>query len=65
MDSQCKYAMLASAGADIYLRLPVKPGYVEKIWVRLFCAVFDGRVAGWFKQISFWKRYLFIYFCFD
>lgn len=32
MDSQCKYAALATGKADIYLRLAVKPGYVEKIW---------------------------------
>ncbi|KAI8873281.1 3(2),5-bisphosphate nucleotidase HAL2 [Ramicandelaber brevisporus] len=32
MDSQCKYACLARGDADIYLRLPVKPGYKEKIW---------------------------------
>mmetsp|Transcript_9497 Transcript_9497/g.14145 ORF Transcript_9497/g.14145 Transcript_9497/m.14145 type:complete len:95 (-) Transcript_9497:259-543(-) len=31
MDSQAKYAVLARAGAEIYLRLP-KPGYVEWIW---------------------------------
>ncbi len=24
--------MLALGGAEIYLRLPTKPGYVEKIW---------------------------------
>lgn len=32
MDSQAKYAALARGDADIYLRLPAKPGYVEKIW---------------------------------
>ncbi|RKP03091.1 hypothetical protein CXG81DRAFT_502, partial [Caulochytrium protostelioides] len=32
MDSQCKYAVLARGDADVYLRLPVKPGYREKIW---------------------------------
>lgn len=32
LDSQCKYAVVARAQADVYLRMPVKPGYVERIW---------------------------------
>jgi len=32
IDSQCKYAAVASGMASVYLRLPTKPGYVEKIW---------------------------------
>jgi len=32
IDSQCKYAAVAFAAASIYLRLPVKKGYEEKIW---------------------------------
>lgn len=32
MDSQAKYATLAEGQADIYLRLPTKTGYFEKIW---------------------------------
>jgi len=32
MDSQCKYALVASGRAEIYLRLPTIPGYVERIW---------------------------------
>lgn len=32
IDSQCKYALVARADADVYLRLPAKPGYIEKIW---------------------------------
>ena len=32
LDSQAKYAEVARGGADIYLRLPTRPGYVEKIW---------------------------------
>ncbi len=32
MDSQAKYATVARGDADIYLRLPTRPGYVEKIW---------------------------------
>ncbi|MFU8780703.1 MAG: 3'(2'),5'-bisphosphate nucleotidase, partial [Kiritimatiellia bacterium] len=32
IDSQCKYATVARGDADVYLRLPAKKGYVEKIW---------------------------------
>ena len=32
IDSQCKYAIVARGDASIYLRLPTKPGYQEKIW---------------------------------
>jgi 3'(2'), 5'-bisphosphate nucleotidase len=32
MDSQAKYATVARGDAEIYLRLPAKVGYKEKIW---------------------------------
>ena len=32
IDSQAKYAIVAAGEADIYLRLPAKTGYFEKIW---------------------------------
>jgi len=32
IDSQCKYAVVARGDADVYLRLPARKGYVEKIW---------------------------------
>lgn len=32
IDSQCKYLAVARGDADLYLRLPVKKGYMEKIW---------------------------------
>jgi 3'(2'), 5'-bisphosphate nucleotidase len=32
MDSQAKYAAVASGEADIYLRLPTRKDYVERIW---------------------------------
>ncbi len=32
IDSQCKYAAVARGDASIYLRLPSKKGYEEKIW---------------------------------
>lgn len=32
IDSQCKYLAVARGQADIYLRLPTRKGYQEKIW---------------------------------
>lgn len=32
LDSQAKYTVVARGQADAYLRLPTKPGYVERIW---------------------------------
>ncbi|MBC7772379.1 MAG: 3'(2'),5'-bisphosphate nucleotidase [Pyrinomonadaceae bacterium] len=32
IDSQCKYALVARGQADVYLRLPTRRGYVERIW---------------------------------
>ncbi len=32
IDSQCKYAAVARGDASIYLRLPTRKGYEEKIW---------------------------------
>ncbi|MCL4154052.1 UNVERIFIED_CONTAM: hypothetical protein GTU68_042958 [Idotea baltica] len=32
LDSQAKYGVVARGEADIYLRLPTRPGYEEKIW---------------------------------
>jgi 3'(2'), 5'-bisphosphate nucleotidase len=32
MDSQAKYAIVARGEAEIYMRLPAKYGYKEKIW---------------------------------
>jgi 3'(2'), 5'-bisphosphate nucleotidase len=32
LDSQCKYAVVARGQADLYLRLPTRKGYVERIW---------------------------------
>lgn len=38
IDSQCKYAVLARGEVSIYLRLPARVGYEEKIW---------DHAAGW------------------
>ena len=35
MDSQCKYAVIARGDAGIYLRIPTRADYQEKIWVSL------------------------------
>jgi 3'(2'), 5'-bisphosphate nucleotidase len=32
LDSQAKYAVVASGASDAYLRLPTRPGYIERIW---------------------------------
>jgi 3'(2'), 5'-bisphosphate nucleotidase len=32
MDSQAKYGSIARGAGDLYLRLPVRADYVEKIW---------------------------------
>ncbi|MFH1175922.1 MAG: 3'(2'),5'-bisphosphate nucleotidase [Acidobacteriota bacterium] len=32
IDSQCKYAAVARGDASIYLRLPTRAGYEEKVW---------------------------------
>ncbi len=32
IDSQCKYAVIARGDASIYLRLPTRKDYMEKIW---------------------------------
>lgn len=32
IDSQCKYAIVARGDADVYLRLPSRKGYIERIW---------------------------------
>lgn len=51
LDSQAKYAVVARGQADIYLRLPSKKGYIERIWdhaagalvaVEAGCAVTDA-----------------------
>ncbi|HXZ84454.1 MAG TPA: inositol monophosphatase family protein, partial [Myxococcota bacterium] len=38
LDSQAKYAVVARRQADAYLRMPTRPGWVERIW---------DHAAGW------------------
>jgi 3'(2'), 5'-bisphosphate nucleotidase len=46
LDSQCKYAVVARGEADIYLRLPVRPGYIEKIWDHAAGSLLVEEVGG-------------------
>lgn len=49
MDSQAKYATVGQGQAEIYMRLPTRPGYQEKIWDHaggvLFVEEAGGRVT--------------------
>jgi 3'(2'), 5'-bisphosphate nucleotidase len=46
MDSQVKYAALAKGDASIYLRLPRKKGYQEKIWDHAAGAIIVEEAGG-------------------
>lgn len=46
MDSQCKYATVARADASIYLRLPTRPDYEEKIWDHAAGAIIVAEAGG-------------------
>jgi 3'(2'), 5'-bisphosphate nucleotidase len=46
IDSQCKYAAVARGYASIYLRLPTRPGYREKIWDHAAGALAVARAGG-------------------
>jgi len=48
LDSQAKYAVVARGQADVYLRMPTRPGYREKIWdhaAGALCASEGGAVV--------------------
>lgn len=58
MDSQCKYAAVSRGQASIYLRLPARPGYEEKIWDHaagfIVLSEAGGRIADTFgKPLDF------------
>ena len=58
MDSQCKYAAVSRGQASVYLRLPTRPGYEEKIWDHaagyLILQEAGGRIADTFgKPLDF------------
>ena len=46
IDSQCKYAAVARGDASIYLRLPTRPGYTEKIWDHAAGLIVVERAGG-------------------
>ena len=52
MDSQAKYAAVARGDADIYLRLPVRRGYVEKIWDHAGGALIVEEAGGMVTDID-------------
>jgi 3'(2'), 5'-bisphosphate nucleotidase len=52
MDSQAKYAFVASGGAEIYLRMPTRPGYVERIWDHAAGALIVEEAGGRVTDIN-------------
>ncbi len=46
MDSQCKYALLARGDASVYLRLPTRADYREKIWDHAAGAILVQEAGG-------------------
>lgn len=52
MDSQAKYATVARGFADVYLRLPTKTGYYEKIWDHAGGVVVAEEAGGRVTDVS-------------
>jgi len=52
MDSQCKYAAIARGDASIYLRLPTKTDYQEKIWDHAAGALLVEEAGGLVTDVS-------------
>eukprot|EP00002_Diphylleia_rotans_P022213 TRINITY_DN4348_c0_g1_i6.p1 TRINITY_DN4348_c0_g1~~TRINITY_DN4348_c0_g1_i6.p1 ORF type:complete len:1009 (+),score=227.54 TRINITY_DN4348_c0_g1_i6:56-3082(+) len=52
MDSQCKYAALSRGDAEIYLRLPTKKGYEEKIWDHAAGALLIQEAGGSVSDVT-------------
>ncbi|MEO0454749.1 MAG: 3'(2'),5'-bisphosphate nucleotidase [Verrucomicrobiota bacterium] len=52
IDSQCKYAAVARADASIYLRLPTRAGYEEKIWDHAAGALIVEEAGGKVSDIE-------------
>lgn len=46
IDSQCKYAIIARGDASIYMRLPTRKGYKEKIWDHAAGAIIVEEAGG-------------------
>lgn len=60
LDSQAKYAVVARGAADVYLRLPTRRGYREKIWDHAGGALLveeaGGRVTDLFGRPLEWTH---------
>ncbi len=52
MDSQAKYAVVARGEADIYLRLPTRADYREKIWDHAAGALIVAEAGGVVTDVS-------------
>jgi len=55
MDSQCKYAAIARGDASVYLRLPTRADYRERIWVSfsfLFFLFLSLQFSTFFSLLS-------------
>lgn len=52
IDSQCKYAVIARGDASIYLRLPTKKEYVEKIWDHAAGSIIVEEAGGTITDVS-------------
>jgi len=46
IDSQCKYAAIARGDSDIYLRLPTRANYEERIWDHAAGAIIVAEAGG-------------------
>ena len=52
MDSQAKYAVVARGEAEIYLRLPTRADYREKIWDHAAGALIVSEAGGKVTDIA-------------
>ncbi len=52
LDSQAKYCVVARGEADIYLRLPTRPGYQEKIWDHAGGVLVTEQAGGMVSDIN-------------
>ncbi len=52
MDSQAKYAVVARGEADLYLRLPTRADYREKIWDHAAGALIVAEAGGVVSDIT-------------
>jgi 3'(2'), 5'-bisphosphate nucleotidase len=52
IDSQCKYAVIARGDASIYLRLPTRKDYTEKIWDHAAGSLIVEEAGGTVTDVS-------------